>query len=239
MTTPSDVILQALKKAGILGVGQSAQAEDMSDALDDLNDMLAQWQRKRWLVWHLINASKVSTGAVSYTVGPGGDFNIARPDRLESAFFRQTIQSQPNKIDYPLEIIEARETYNNIALKELTSFPSYIFYDAAYPLGVIYPWPLPQASIYEVFITVKPSLGQFTSLGETIQFPPEYIPAFKWNLAVRLCASYKIDVAPALVALAKDSLNVIRNSNTQIARLRMPSDILRPGIYNPYSDQIR
>jgi len=83
--------------------------------------MIAQWARKRWLMWHLIDVAKVSTGAQSYTVGVGGDFNTPRPDRLEAAFFRQIVPSQPNLIDYPLEIIEARETYNNIALKTLSS----------------------------------------------------------------------------------------------------------------------
>lgn len=238
MTTPSDIIIAALKKAGVIGVGETPLAEDFNDAFDDLNDMVAQWQRERWLVWHLITASKVSTGALSYTVGPGGDFNIGRPDRLEAAFVRQVQQTGNNQVDYPLQIIEARETYNLISLKSLTAFPTYIFYDSAYPLGVIYPWPLAQNSIYEIFITVKPLLGQFTSLGETILFPSEYIPALKWNLAVRLMISYKLSLDPGLVALAKTSLNVIRGSNTQIPRLQMPADLIRRGIYNVYSDRI-
>lgn len=240
MPTPSDIIIQALKKAGILGVGQSAQAEDMTDALQDLNDMMAQWQRKRWLVYHLVDVSIVSTGQRSYTIGPGADINVVtRPDRIESAFFRQIVQSQPNQIDYPLEIIEAREDYNNIALKGLTQFPMYVFYDSAFPLGVVYPWPILQASIYELHLSIKAQLSQFTSLGETIVLPLEYFAALKWNLAIRVAASYKLPVDPALVALAKDSLNVIRNANTQIPRLRMPADLIRPGVYNPYSDQIR
>lgn len=240
MPTPSDIIIQALKKAGILGVGQSAQAEDMTDALQDLNDMMAQWQRKRWLVYHLVDVSIVSTGQRSYTIGPGADINVTtRPDRIESAFFRQIVQSQPNQIDYPLEIIEAREDYNNIALKGLTQFPMYVFYDSAFPLGVVYPWPILQASIYELHLSIKAQLSQFTSLGETIVLPLEYFAALKWNLAIRVAASYKLPVDPALVALAKDSLNVIRNANTQIPRLRMPADLIRPGVYNPYSDQIR
>lgn len=240
MTTPSDIIIQALKKAGILGVGQAAQAEDMNDAFLDLNDMMAQWQRKRWLVYHLVDVSIVSTGQRSYTIGPGGDIAVAtRPDRLESAFFRQIVQSQPNQIDYPLELIEAREDYNNIALKGLTQFPMYVFYDSAFPLGVVYPWPILQASIYELHLSIKAQLSQFTSLGQTIVLPLEYFAALKWNLAIRLAISYKLPVDSGLVALAKDSLNLIRNANTQIPRLRMPADLIRPGVYNPYSDQIR
>ena len=69
MTTPQDIIRAALKKAGVLGVGQSALAEDTNDAYDDMQDMLGQWQRKRWLIWHLVDYSVLSTGAQSYSVG--------------------------------------------------------------------------------------------------------------------------------------------------------------------------
>jgi hypothetical protein len=236
--TAFDIVVQALKKAGVLGVGQTPLAEDTNDAFYDLNDMIAQWARKRWLMWHLLDISLVSTGAMSYTVGIGGDFNTPRPDRLEAAFFRQIVPSQPNQIDYPLELIESREAYNNIALKSLKTFPTSIFYDAAYPIGTIYPWPVPQATIYEIHLTVKDTLAQFATLTQVINMPPEFVAAMKFNLAIRLKQSYQLPVDIALVALAKDSLAVIRSANTQIPTLNMPSDLIRGGLnYNVFSDQ--
>lgn len=237
MTTPSDICLSALKKAGIIGAGQSASAEDLNDAFSDLNMMLAQWQRKRWMIYHLVDSSFVSTGAQSYTVGSGGNFNVAtRPDRLESAFVRQIVNGSSNNVDTPLRIIEARETYNQISLKTLGSFPYCIWYDADFPTGRVYPWPVPQASIYEIHITLKAQLSQFTSLGQVISLPLEYFPALVWNLAPRLSASYGVPTNLEIIALAKDSLNVIRNSNTQVPLLNMPAGLMRPGRYNIYGD---
>lgn len=239
MTTPKEIVVQALKKAGALGVGQTPLAEDTNDAFDDLQDMLGQWQRKRWLIWHLVDYAFTSTGAQSYTVGPGGNFNInPRPDKIESAFFRQQVVSQPNQIDYQLQIIPDRETYNRIALKQLTTFPQYLFYDSAFPTGLAYPWPLPLASIYEIHLTVKETLSQFTSLSQTISLPLEYMAALKFNLAIRLRQAYSLPPDPVLVGLAKDSLNVIRNANTQISRLQVPTDLIRPGLYNVFSDTL-
>lgn len=236
-TTPLDIISQALKKAGVLGVGQTPLAEDTNDAYSDLQDMLGQWQRKRWLVYHLVDYSVTGTGALYYTVGPSQDFNISpRPDRIESAFFRQLVQSQPNQIDYPLSIIEAREDYNLIALKHLQTFPQYLFYDSGFPVGKAYPWPLIQSNLYELHLTVKETLSQFTSLNQVIVLPLEYFAAFKFNLACRLRQAYQMPVDPMLIGLAKDSLNVIRNANLQIPRLQIPQDLIRPGIYNIYSD---
>lgn len=236
-TTPQDIIRAALKKAGILGVGQTALSEDTNDAFDDMQDMLGQWQRKRWLIWHLVDYAFTSTGATSYTVGPSGNFNInPRPDRIESAFFRQIVSSNPNQIDYPLQIIESREDYNRISLKTLSTFPQYLFYDSAFPTGLAYPWPLPLASIYQIHLTVKETLAQFTSLGQQISLPLEYFAALKFNLAVRLRQAYQMPPDPILIGLAKDALNVIRNANLQIPRLQIPADLVRPGLYNIFSD---
>jgi len=238
MATAGDIITLALKQAGIIGVGQTAQAEDSTDCLTILNMMLSQWQKKRWLVYHLVDVSLNCTGAQSYTVGPGGDFDVARPDRLEAAFFRQIVQSQPAQIDYPLELLQSREDYNNIALKQLTSFPSYIFYDSAYPLGVVYPWPIP-SNLYSLHLTIKETLQSFTNLTDTINLPPEYQAAILYNLSARIRPMYQLQPDPTITAMAEDALNVIRNANAQVPRLTMPLDLVRPGIYNPYSDQIR
>lgn len=242
MTTPVEIINMALKDSGVLGVGQSALAEDINDAFVKLNWMLGQWQRKRWLVYHLIDLSLTCTGARSYTVGPGGDFDTGanpRPEKLEAAFFRQMVQSQPNEIDYPLELLQSYEDYSKIALKGLTSFPSYIFYDSGFPLARVYPWPVPQATIYAVHLIVKVQLTQFTTLTQTIDLPAEYMAALEMNLALRLAASYNTTPNPVTVAGAREALNVIRGANTQIARLQMPGGLVIHGVYNPYSDQVR
>ena len=67
----------------------------------------------------------------------------------------------------------------------------------------------------------------------------EYYPALHWNLCVRLFPQYQRPIDPEVKALAADALNVLREANVQVGRLFMPEDLVRPGIYNPYSDQIR
>ena len=121
LPTAGSIINLALKMAGVLGVGQTASAEDSNDALTLLNAMLAQWQRKRWLVYSLDDVSFAATGAQSYTVGTGQNINITRPDRIEAAFVRLVNGTQA--VDYPLDLLGSREDYNNIALKGLSTFP--------------------------------------------------------------------------------------------------------------------
>jgi hypothetical protein len=236
MTTAADLIAQALKIAGVIGVGQAAAAEDTNDALLHLNQMISQWNRKRWLVYHLIDAALTSTGAQSYAVGTGGDFNIPRPDRLEAAYFRQLVNDAPNLVDYPLTILASREDYSRIRLKTLSTWPETIFYDAAYPMGLVYPHPVPMAGLFELHLVTKDTLGQFATPATAVSLPPEYLAALLWNLAVRLRSAYQMPPDAVAVAVAKDALAVIRNANTQIPRLRMPSTVVTGAPYNIFSD---
>lgn len=240
MATARDIVTLALADAGIVGVGQTPLAEDSNRALVRLNWMISQWARKRWMVYHLVDLGFTSTGAQSYTVGPGMNYNISvRPDKIKSAFARQLVPAAPNQVDYPLEVIESRETYNLISLKQLTSFPYYVFYDAAYPTGLLYPWPIPQAGLYAVHITVEEVLVQLASLNTTVIFPDEYQPALHSNLVCILRAAYRLPVDPFWLGKAKADLNVVKNANEAISRLRMPAELAGRGAYNIYSDQFR
>jgi len=238
MTTARDLCTMALSDSGIIGVGQTPSAEDINGAFTRLNMMISQWQRKRWFVYRLETTAFTSTGANSYTVGPGGNFNITkRPDRIESAFCRQLVTAQPNQIDFPLEVIEARETYNLISLKQLGSLPMAVWYDPVYPTGILYPWPVPQASIYAIHISYKMVLSQFTNLSETVTFPPEYEAALMYNLAERLRLSYQMPPDPQLRAIAQDSRQVLVDANNAMPRLQLPPGVLRGQLYNIFSDR--
>lgn len=240
MTTAADLINLALTDAGVLGIGQTAQAQDLTDCLRRLNMMLGQWSQRRWLVYHLVDTSKVCTGAQSYTVGTGGDFNIARPAQIEAAYMRQIAPTTPTPVDFWLEPILAREDYARIALKSLSASPSTrYFYDSDFPLGRIYPWPVPSAS-FELHILTKAVLTQFAAIGDTVLLPLEYEEAIYYNLILRLRAAYQLKPDPVQIGLARSSLNTIRRANFQIGRLTMPAGLSRSGpAYNILSDQGR
>lgn len=244
-TTVNDICTAALKVSMAYGVGQTPTAEDTSDAWAALQWMLQQWERKRWLVYHLVTLNVVSTGVESYTVGPGGQIDTGagsvRPDKIEAAFLRQLTQSPPNQIDYPLTLLQSMEDYSRIALKSLKSFPTYVFYDPAWGLGNLFAWPVPQANIYGVYIVVKEQLpAAFATLATKFALPYEYYAAMVYNLGLRLRPKYGIITQPGdeLRGIAKDALNVLRGGNTAIARLQMPTVLQRGGIYNIFSDRI-
>lgn len=176
----------------------------------------------------------LSTSAITQATGS------ARPQKLESAFLRQIQLSQPNQVDYALDILQSMEDYNKISLKSLQSFPGCIFLDAAWPLANLYCYPVPQADIYSINVTVRQQLPvSFLTVNTPLNLPFEYYGAILYNLAMRLRSVYQIPSYPgdALPGLAKDSLAALRGSNTAIARLGIPTQLVRPGIYNIFSDR--
>lgn len=183
-----------------------------------------------------------ATGGQPVTENPfGPSYPISvRPDKIESSFLRQLTQSQPNQIDYPMKIITSWEDYNRIALKQLATFPGYVFYDPAWPLGNLFPWPVPNPSIYALFVTYKEQLPPMAySPATKFNIPFVYYRAMVKNLALELRPKYGINTYPGdqLPGQAKDSLRAIRGGAVQIANLQMPGDLVRPQLYNIFSDR--
>lgn len=242
----SALLTDALITAGIVGIDESVEQPILNKALTIANRMIAQWQHERYMVYQLKDYGFASTGAQSYTVGAGQNFNISpRPDRLEFAFLRQLSNNgspAPNAgtqpFDWPLEVIDAYEDYAAIRLKTLGTFSSAVFYDPGWPIGSLKPWPVPQQSIYELHILCKQTLQRFPDLQATVMFPPEYEAALEWCIARRLKVGFQMPRDPDLNSLAAQGKNIIRKANAQIPTLRMPRELINNAgsSYNYRSD---
>jgi len=160
MSTARDFCTLVLKEAGVVGVGQTALAEDINDTFTLLNRMFAQWQKKRWLIPSLYEIAAIGNNNKSNLIGPGQYYNAPRPDKIQSAYFIQLNgSSDPNSlVSFPLTAIWSWEDYSRIALKQLNSWPLYFFYDGAFPYGNVYIWPIP-SSTYEIHLVCKSPIG--------------------------------------------------------------------------------
>ncbi len=227
--TTGDLITFALRTSGINGVGQTPLAEDSNTGLQLLSNIVAEWQRRRWLVWSLVDTAITATGADSYSVGSGGDFDIARPDKLEAAYARLLPTGPGLSVDYPLGLILAREDFSKITLKTLTTFPGSVFYDSAYPTGQLYFWPVPPAGQFDLHIVTKQGMPSYTALTDDLALPPEYMSAALYSLAVELALNYGLDPRPGVIMKMRAALQTIRLANVQPATLSLP-----PGVMGRY-----
>jgi len=152
MTTAREFCEFALREAGVVGLGQTAKPQDINGAFRLLHMMLAGWQKQRWLVPNLIDTSAIANGLISNKIGPGQHYNAMRPDKIQSAYFKQI--SPDNEVSYPLIPIWSYEDYVKIQMKNLESWPVYYFYDNAFPYGNVFIWPIP-SSDYQIHLITK------------------------------------------------------------------------------------
>lgn len=257
MTTPAELINLALKQVGVLGVGQTAGAEDIQDAFRILNMMISQWAVKRNVVHQILdvapsNSSEAAyeadgvgdpaflagggssiSGRQVYTVGLGGDFNIERPSKILGVYCRQL---NPQPVDTPMVLLQSQTDWGRITTKFIESIPSVAYYDPQYPLGMLQVWPIPN-DLYEIHIQCLAALPRFESISQDINLPPEYEEALMYNLAGRLYPMYGLPPDQVVIKLAAAALQTVRMANTQVGKLYMPTELAWRGTYNIYADR--
>jgi hypothetical protein len=222
------LLTNSLVDAGVVGIDEAIEQPVLNRAFTQANWLLAQWARHRRLVYRIQDYGFVCTGAQTYSVGAGQTVNInPRPDRMEYAFLR-FLNSQTNNglpVDIPLELITSHEDYSRIAVKTVGTLAWRIFYDPVWPVGLLFPWPVPQATIYEIHVGFKVVLPRFQSLQSKILFPPEYEAALNYSLAKILRVTSQMPPDPMLNSLARNALNAIALANTAMPTLSMPKPL--------------
>ena len=231
IATVNDLLLTVLKASGILGIGQSANPDDITTGLDLLRAMVAQWQKKRWLVYVEQTVSvAASTGAQTYSIGPGCDFDVAgRPDRISRAYIRIIPGVPPNLVDIPVEVLDSREDYAMVSVKALETMPAAVYYETGYPTGQVYFWPVPPAGQYGLYLVVKLPLPTYVSPADPLAVPDEYIDAMIWSMCVRMQMAYGLQARPDHVAAASVALNTLRQANAQVPQLAVPVGLRNRG----------
>lgn len=245
----SDVISLAMRTSGILGVGQTPLPQDLTDAQNMLTLMLQQWRQKRWLVFRLDNVLfPVNWGQQQYTIGPSGASPAPevvtagnfRPANVQSCYLRQNVGSGPNSypIDFPMRILPSRQSYDQLSLKFLQSWPSAIYYDPTIPNGTLYIWPVPVQELFSLYIAYQQAIDMAAedtgAVDLTTLVPAETQMAIMYNLALALAVNYKMPPDPQLDAAAKSTLNTLRQVNFALRTLEMPSALRGTGrLKNP------
>jgi len=156
-----------------------------------------------------------------------------RPLTIESAFVRVTTTSNGVPIyggglDYPVAVF-ALEQYEMIGLKSLNGpWPKAVYYQPSEQLGTIYVWPNPAQGEMHLFAYTQ--FQAFSNLTDTLQFPPGYVNAIRFNLAERLMPMFgKVNqLAMAKIeALAAAGKATIKRTNMRPPQVaRYPDQLL-------------
>lgn len=238
-TTALVVITAAFELLNVFQPSESVPGPDATAALGWLNRMMSSWAQQYTTIPAIARTvvPLVSgKGGVSnpYTIGIGGDINIAKPASPQNI---SAVALQLNASTPPVEIprgIMTDDGWQSTQIKGLTnSLFTDLYYTATSPLGTINLWPIPLDATNSLVLYIAQALTQFANLTAQYQIPDGYEDALVFNLAKRLAKPWGATVDPALVQDAYASLCLIKRSNVRLTDL--PNDLVfqRPrGFYN-------
>lgn len=227
---------------GVYGVGVTPAASDIQLGLSTLNDMMDSWSNEALTCYTILEQSApLVPGTQSYTIGPGGAFNMTRPIKILDAPGTAYVQDS-NGNNYEMEVVprDKWNLYSNRSALITSDFPTILFYDPQFPLGVINVAPFPTIA-YTMFWDSYLQLTDFTDVAISVALPPGYVLAMKTNLALALQPYYsEAQLSPIIAARALESKGNIKRSNIRPLDALYDNEIVsRANVsYNPYTDSV-
>lgn len=223
MAAALDLITDALIELGVVAVGEAVSAEDANLGLSALNSMIDGWNTQNLTIYSSYDATfTLVPGQATYTVGPSGNWNGARPVSLISQYVRY------NGIDYPVQQVD-QETYNLIAIKTQPGIlPEVVNFNTGYPLATMTLWPVPNTALSFTFSS-NALLAQPATLQTVLSLPPGYYRAMRLNLAVELAGRYGRQLSPVTLRMASTALGDVRRLNKRTPLSRFDDAILTSG----------
>jgi hypothetical protein len=221
--TAGDQINRALRLLGVLAEGESPSAETSQDALMAMNQMIDSWNTERLSVF--CTQDQVFTwpaGLVSRTLGPTGDFVGLRPVLLDdSTYYRDP----GTNVSFGVKFINQQQ-YNGIAVKTVTStYPQVIFVNNTFPDVEMYVYPRPTRDLEWHFVSVQ-KLDNPAGLATVLFFPPGYLRAFTYNLAMEIAPEFGIEPSPQVQRIAMTSKRNLKRINNPDDVMSMPYAIV-------------
>ena len=233
--TTRDLSAASLKRIGVLDAAETPTPADQADALLRLNDLIDGWATERLTIYTQTRTTwTLVANQASYTVGIGGDVNIARPVFIENLRFQDTTQTPALEM-YLAPLTD--DAYAAIPQKGLTAtYPTSYYYNPTYPFGTVTFWMIPNVSYLQGVIYAATAVTEL-GLNDTIALPPGYRRFLRDSLAVEIAPEFDVEPSQTLVMAAMEAKANIKRANIRLMDLHV-DPILRPrkGAYNIYSD---
>jgi hypothetical protein len=213
--TAGDQITRALRLLGILAEGETPSADMSQDALTAFDQMVDSWNTERLSVF--CTQDQVFTwpaSEISRTLGPSGDFVGLRPVLMDDA----TYFKAPNGVSYGIKFINQQQ-YDGIAVKNVTStYPQVCWVNMGFPDVTLTVYPMPTQELEWHFVSVQ-ELDKPATLSTNLYFPPGYMRAFAYNLAMEIAPEYGVEPSPQVKRIAMVS-------KRDLKRINNPDDVM-------------
>lgn len=242
LITAGDICSKAAQMMGAYDAMTPLSAADGSLLLDLLNSLLDEWSNYTLACFEVLEQTGLLIpGQGSYTIGPGGDFNMTRPLKiLTDPGTAYVMDDNGNRYYMSVVPRDRWNLFGNVSSTITSDFPQALFYDPQFPLGIINVTPFPTNG-YTMAWDSMLQLSEFSTLATLVNLPPGYNIALFSNLAV-LAKPFFLDgqMDPAIPATASRTLGAIKRTNQRELVAIYDSEIVSKSNvgYNVYTDAV-
>ena len=194
--TRDQVIQLALRKLGVLELGDTPDAATVSNASLALNLYIKQMATKGLKLWTVTQYTlPLVNGQTQYSIGPAQystDLQTDKPLKVIQAWLRN-VSVTPN-VDTPMQILSQQE-YNFLGSKASTGVANSVYYQIEQNTGNMYVYLTPDnnaATTYQLYFMAQIPLADITTGSQVPNFPNEWMNTLVWNLADQLAIEYSV-----------------------------------------------
>lgn len=233
-TTLRQIQEGALDQLGVTGFGYAMTAEQAAKGLFLANRLVDSWGTQPQTMYTVTRSvTPCAAGGLEYTIGPGGDFDMARPVQLQGAGFIVPGTSGETTEELPLPVITDAMYRLNQMKRQTNSQPTMLYYNptntGADGLGRILLWPILTQEV-SIVLYVQEFVSQFTNLTTAYTLVPALERALRFNLAKEQIAMYGRAAHPEAQFIMREAGLALADYKRGNARLvDLPSDAIFTG----------
>jgi hypothetical protein len=220
-----DQINRALRLLGVLAEGETPSAATSQDALMALNQMIESWNTERLAVFSTqdqVFLWPAGVGNQTRTLGPTGNFVGLRPILIDDATY---FRDPGTNVSFGVKLINQQQ-YNGIAVKTVTStYPQVMFVNNTFPDVTMTIYPVPTRELEWHFVSVQ-ELSNPATLATELYFPPGYLRAFAYNLAMEIAPEFGVEPSPQVQRIAMTAKRNLKRINNPDDVMSMPYAIV-------------
>ena len=190
--TVRELIRKSMLLTGVLSSGENMSADEGTDGLSSLNELLESWSTEGLLIYTVARESfSFVAGTASYTMGSGGTFNTTKPMLIEQ------VGVIDSSTEYPCDIINVQRFSEIPSKSSQSQIPLQVYVSEQATTKTLTFYPVPSTTNQAVIYSRKPFTA-FSTLSESISIPQGYQRALRYNLGCELAIEYGKQIEPRI-----------------------------------------
>ena len=214
--TAREMIGSAHRLLNLVNAGNALPEAVYQENLLTLNRMIDSWNTERLSVFS--TQDQIFTwpaGEITRTLGPSGNFAGNRPILVDDATY---YRDPGTNVSFGIKLINQQQ-YDSIAVKTVTStYPQVMFVNMTYPDVTMTVYPKPTRDLEWHIISVD-TLDEPVNLSTVLYYPPGYLRAFTYNLAMEFAPEFGLEPNPQVQRIAM-------TSKRNLKRINNPDDVM-------------